>query len=143
MNIVWFQHSFEYIYIIYIHIYSYLWLLFPLSVYHTFVGNFRVKAFSIFFQLLKNCILNTSMDKYEVRKKMNWLRINLSRLSLHKKNRKIKQCYKWSMMYNKTIAKFTNRNWIYEIHFDIPFANVINCIHFSPLFSSLVRQNVW
>ena len=52
--------------------------------------------------------INTSLDKCQVRKKMNWLQINLSRLSFFKKNRKIKQCYKWSMMYNKTVAKFRN-----------------------------------
>ena len=46
------------------------------------------------------------------------------------------------MIYNKTVEKFTNREKIYEIHFDIPNANVINCIHFSLLFLSLVRQNV-
>ena len=45
------------------------------------------------------------------------------------------------MMYNNTVEKFTNQK-NYEIHFDIPNANVINCIHFSLLFLSLVRQNV-
>ena len=46
------------------------------------------------------------------------------------------------MMYNKIVEKFTNRTKNCEIHFDIPNANVINCIHFSLLFLSLVRQNV-
>ena len=100
-----------YIYIrdmIYSYIFIYMITVSSIGVSYICRKFSRESLLNIFFQLLKYCILNTSMDKYQVRKKMNWLRINLSRLSLFKKSRKIKQCYKWSMMYNKTVAKFRN-----------------------------------